>query len=269
MMIYPSINPVAFALGPIKVHWYGLMYVFGFFCAWALAKYRVKKHKLSWSKEQVADIIFYAAIGVVIGGRLGYVLFYDFSNFAANPLNIFKIWQGGMSFHGGLLGVMVGLWFVAKKMHITYFQLTDFVAPLVPIGLGAGRIGNFINGELWGRPTTVPWAIVYPQVDWQPRHPSEIYEFLLEGVLLFIILWLYSAKPKPEKSVSGLFLIGYGSFRFFVEFFRQPDSQLGFIAFKWMTMGQLLCIPMVAFGILLCVLAYRSQSREEPSCNNT
>lgn len=256
MLIYPQIDPVAFGIGPLNVHWYGIMYLLGFLGAWILAHLRARKPDSGWTADQVNDLIFYCALGVVIGGRLGYMLFYNFGELIANPLVVFKVWSGGMSFHGGLLGVMMSVWFFARKNNKTYFEVGDFATPLAPIGFGMGRVGNFINGELWGRTTDVPWGVVYPQLDLIPRHPSVLYEFFFEGVVLFIILWLYSAKPRPTRAVSGLFLICYGVFRFFIEFFRQPDSQLGFIAFQWLTMGQLLSIPMIIFGITLMMLAY-------------
>lgn len=257
MFIHPNINPVAFHIGPVKVHWYGLMYLIGFVAAWSLGTWRAKKPNSGWTSEQVADLLFYCALGVVLGGRLGYMLFYDLPNFMANPLIIIRVWDGGMSFHGGFLGVLLAVFLYGRKYKKSFFEITDFIAPLVPIGLGAGRLGNFINGELWGRVTHVPWAMIYPKVDNLPRHPSEIYEFLLEGVVLFLILWFYSAKPKPRMAVSSLFLIAYGCFRFFLEFFRQPDQQLGFIAFNWLTMGQLLSLPMIILGIILLMFAYK------------
>lgn len=262
MLIYPQFNPIAFHIGPIAVHWYGIMYLIGFAGAWMLALHRAKKVNSGWNPEQISDLIFYSALGVILGGRIGYMLFYDFPGLVANPLSFFKIWDGGMSFHGGLIGVICAFYFYGRKINKTIFELGDFAAPLVPIGLGAGRIGNFINGELWGRVTTVPWGMVYPQAGPLPRHPSEIYEFLLEGVLLFIIMWTFSAKQRPRMAVSALFLICYGSFRFIAECFRQPDPQLGFIAFNWLTMGQLLSLPMILLGIILMIIAYK---RKEPN----
>lgn len=266
MFVYPKINPVAVQLGPLKVHWYGIMYIIGFAGAWLLAKTRIRRPDIDLTNEQLADFLFYAALGVLLGGRIGYMLFYNFPTLIHTPLTLFKVWDGGMSFHGGLLGVIVAMVWFGKRQQKPVFLLTDFAAPLVPIGLGAGRIGNFINGELWGRVTTVPWAMIYPQAGPLPRHPSEIYEFLGEGVLLFIILWLFSSKPRPRMAVSGLFLLGYGCIRFTLEFFRQPDRQLGFIAFNWLTMGQLLCIPMAIIGIGLLWLAYQ---RGSETCSNT
>lgn len=260
MIPYPHIDPIAFSIGPLKVHWYGIMYVIGFLAAWGLGTYRAKKPNSPFTPDQVADLLFYGALGVILGGRLGYMLFYDIPNFLHNPLIFFRVWDGGMSFHGGLIGVIVALWLYTRKLKMPIFVATDFIAPFVPIGLGAGRIGNFINGELWGRVTDVPWAMVFPKAGPLPRHPSQLYEFLLEGVLLFIILWFFSKKPKPMMAISALFLLGYGCLRFFVEFFRQPDPQMGFVAFGWMTEGQLLCIPMVIIGALMLWLAYKKKS---------
>lgn len=263
MLTYPNIDPVAFKLGFITVHWYGIMYLIGFISAWWLGTLRAARPNSGWSKNQVGDLIFYCALGVLIGGRLGYVLFYNFNFYLHAPLNIFKIWDGGMSFHGGLIGVLVSIWLFGKKNHKKFFEVGDFVVPLVPLGLAAGRLGNFINGELWGRVSDVPWAMVYPPLGPEPRHPSMLYEFFLEGVLLFIIIWVYSSKPRPTMATGGLFLICYGVFRFFIEFFRQPDSQIGFIAFGWLTMGQLLSIPMILFGLSLMICAYRCLGGEK------
>lgn len=260
MLNYPHINPVAFALGPIAVHWYGIMYLVGFVGAWYLAWLRARRPNSGWSSEQISDLIFYAALGVIVGGRLGYMLFYDFSELLHHPLSLFKIWQGGMSFHGGVLGVLIALWIYSYKIHKSLWELTDFVAPLVPVGLAAGRLGNFINGELWGRVTTMPWGMIFPDAGPLPRHPSQLYEFLLEGVLLFIILWIYSSKPRPRFAVSALFLLCYGFFRFCIEFFRQPDTQIGFVAWGWLTKGQLLSLPMILAGILgLCYVYYKKR----------
>ncbi len=261
MVIYPQIDPVAFSLGPLHVHWYGLMYLIGFVGAWIFGTYRARKPGATLTSTQVADFIFYGALGTIIGGRVGYMLFYDFTNFIHNPLSLFAVWDGGMSFHGGLLGVIIALLIFARKIKKSFFTVGDFIAPLVPIGLGAGRLGNFINGELWGRVTTMPWGMVYPQAGPLPRHPSELYELLLEGVLLFTILWWYSAKPRPHAAVSGLFLIIYACFRFFLEFFRQPDAQLGFIAWGWLTQGQLLSIPMLIVGLLFMMIAYKNKAK--------
>ncbi len=255
MLTYPNIHPVALNLGPIKIYWYGIMYLIGFLSAWGLAHYRIRHYESPITSNQVSDLIFYAALGAIIGGRLGHVVFYEPMYFLENPLSLFKLWEGGMSFHGGFLGVLCSLFLFSRKVHKTFFQITDFVAPLVPIGLAAGRIGNFINGELYGRVTHVPWAMVFPQAhDGQPRHPSQLYEFALEGVLLFFLLWIYSAKPRPTMAVSGLFLAAYGMFRSFAEFFRVPDT--GFVSLSWLTMGQLLSLPMVILGIALLFKAY-------------
>ena len=264
MLIYPEINPIALSLGSLKIHWYGLLYLVGFGLAFLLGLYRAKRSQGAWTSAQVSDLIFYGAVGVVLGGRLGYVLFYEFSHFIAEPLSIFKIWEGGMSFHGGLIGVMIACWIFARQFNKTFFQVGDFIAPLVPLGLAAGRLGNFINGELWGRITDVPWGMIYPNAGPLPRHPSQLYEFLLEGILFFIIIWLYSSKPRPTMAVSGVFLLSYGCLRFFAEFFREPDSQLGFIAFNWVTQGQRLCVPMILFGILLIYFAYKNAERSPP-----
>ncbi len=268
MLSYPDIDPVALALGPLKIHWYGITYVVGIVTAWLLLRARtrdnlsMKNPALLWSKAQVDDMIFYATLGVIIGGRLGSVLFYNLPYYLDHPIDILKINQGGMSFHGGLLGVLVAMYWFGRKTRSGFFQVTDFIAPVVPIGLGCGRIGNFINGELWGAPSTLPWAMIFPdaRAGGIPRHPSQLYEALLEGLLLFIILWFYSSKPRPSMAVSGLFLLGYGLFRSSVEFVREPDAHLGYLAFGWVTMGQVLSLPMILFGIVLIVLAYRKKN---------
>lgn len=257
MINYPTIDPVMLQIGIVRVHWYGMMYLFGFVAAWVLGRYRASQR--AWSASLIDDIIFYCAIGVIVGGRLGYMLFYDMAHLIHAPWSLFSIWQGGMSFHGGLLGVLLALYWMGRVSDKGFFALSDFIAPFVPIGLGAGRIGNFINGELWGRVTDVPWAMAFPMGGPWPRHPSQLYEFFLEGVALFVILWCYSSKPRPKYAVSGLFLLLYGCFRIFCEFFRQPDVQLGFIALDWMTMGQLLSVPMVLCGALLFVVSGRNK----------
>lgn len=258
-----QINPVAVDLGFMQVHWYGLMYLFGFVAAWLLARKRA--HTLGFNKSQVEDLLFFGALGVIVGGRLGYALFYDLAANLDNPLNILKIWQGGMSFHGGLLGVLVAMHWFGRKTGKSFFQITDFVAPLVPLGLLFGRIGNFINGELWGKVSEVPWALVFPTGGPLPRHPSQLYEALLEGLVLFVLLWWFSSKPRPRAAVSGLFLLGYGSFRFIVEFVRVPDPQYGYLAFNWLTMGQILCLPMIIGGIAMMLWAYRANQSESKS----
>ena len=259
MITYPDIDPVALSFGVLKVHWYGLMYLIGFVGAWFYGMQRTKRADLNWTRKQVEDVIFYGALGVILGGRLGYTLFYGFSGFIENPISIFYIWQGGMSFHGGMLGVFTGLYLFGRKNGMTFFQVSDFIAPWVPIGLGAGRIGNFINKELWGRPmeTVMPWAIDYG--DHIARHPSSLYQALTEGLLLFLILWWYSSKPRPYMAVSALFMFCYGSFRFITEFYRIPDAHLGYMAFDWLTMGQILSIPMIIFGMVLYYIALKRQ----------
>ncbi|MDP3848762.1 MAG: prolipoprotein diacylglyceryl transferase [Pseudomonas sp.] len=258
MLAFPQIDPVALALGPLKIHWYGLMYLVGIGGAWLLLSRRLKTFDPSWTKEQLSDLIFWSSMGVILGGRLGYVLFYDLAAYMHEPLLVLKVWQGGMSFHGGFIGVMLAnLWF-GKRNGKSFFQLMDFIAPVVPLGLAAGRIGNFINAELWGRATDLPWAMVFPTDPAQlARHPSQLYQFALEGVALFAILWLYTRKPRPTMAVSGMFALWYGIFRFVVEFVRVPDAQLGYLAGGWLTMGQVLCVPMILAGIALIVWAYR------------
>jgi phosphatidylglycerol:prolipoprotein diacylglycerol transferase len=261
MLTYPHIDPIALELGPLKIHWYGIMYLVGFGAAWWLGNLRARLPHSPLNQEQIADLIFYGALGAVLGGRTGYILFYDLPAYVEHPLNIFKVWEGGMSFHGGLLGVLLAMWLYSRKLKLSFFVVTDFLAPLVPIGLGAGRIGNFINGELWGRVTDVPWGMVFPHAGDLPRHPSQLYQAFLEGVVLFIILWVYSRKPRPTLAISGLFLICYGCFRSFVEFFRQPDAQLGYLAFGWLTMGQLLSLPMIIAGVMLMLWAYKHRTQ--------
>jgi phosphatidylglycerol:prolipoprotein diacylglycerol transferase len=256
MLMFPHINPIAFKLGPLKVHWYGLMYLVGFVGAWLLALWRGKRPHSSWTSEQISDVIFYCAIGVIVGGRVGYMLFYNLHHLVVNPLSLFQVWDGGMSFHGGALGVGIATWIYSRRFKKSWFDVIDFVSPLVPIGLAAGRLGNFINSELWGRVTTVPWGMIFPNGGPLPRHPSELYEFLLEGVLLFIILWWFSAKRRPQFAVTALFLLCYGVFRFIAEFFRVPDPQWGYIAFGWLTMGQILSLPMIIVGGVGLIWSY-------------
>lgn len=275
-MQYPDIDPVLLDLGALKVRWYGLMYLVGFAGGWWLGRLRARRTDSPLSEQQFDDLLFYLALGVIIGGRVGYILFYGFDAWLVDPLRLFRVWEGGMSFHGGLLGVLIAaLWF-ARRQGLAFFTVTDFVAPLFPIGLFTGRIGNFINGELWGRPTDLPWGMQLRCADFYslchdklqlppgtvmtpPLHPNQLYEALLEGVLLFIVLWWFSSRPRPRMAVSGLFLIGYGVFRFAVEFVRMPDVQLGYLAFGWLTMGQLLSVPMIIAGVLLMTLAYRKK----------
>ncbi|MCH2345786.1 MAG: prolipoprotein diacylglyceryl transferase [Pseudomonadales bacterium] len=259
MFTFPQFNPVVISLGPLSIHWYGVMYIIAFGGAWVLASYRRNMKPNQWSTDQISDLVFYGAIGAVVGGRLGSVFFYNFDRFLVDPLWVFRVWEGGMSFHGGLLGVGVAFYFYSKSLRKGFWETIDFIVPFVPFGLGAGRIGNFIGGELWGRPTDVPWGMVFPHVDQLPRHPSQLYEVALEGVARFILLWWFSSKPRPRLAVSGVFALGYGSFRFFIEFFREPDQQIGIIAFEWLTMGQLLSVPMAAGGMLLLFLSYNKQ----------
>jgi phosphatidylglycerol---prolipoprotein diacylglyceryl transferase len=259
MLHHPDFDPIAISLGPLKIHWYGLMYLVGFLAFYWLGTLRAKRPGSGWKPEEVGDLLFYGALGVILGGRLGYVLFYDLAAYLDNPLNIFKIWQGGMSFHGGLIGVIIGMALFARRTGRNFFQVSDYVAPLVPIGYGAGRIGNFINGELWGRVTDVPWGMIFPSPNAGPlpRHPSQLYQAFLGGAVIFTILWLYTNKPRPTAAASGLFLVCFGTYRFIVEFFREPDAQLGFIAFDWLTMGQLLSLPLIPIGIALMAWAHR------------
>ncbi len=261
MLQYPHIDPIALSLGPLKIHWYGIMYLVGFAAVWLLGVYRSKKPWSPVKSEQVGDVIFYAALGVVLGGRIGYMLFYDFSNFIHQPWIIVQVWDGGMSFHGGLIGVILAMWVYARRIKVHMIDILDFFAPMTPIGLGAGRLGNFINGELWGRVTDSPIGMVFPTGGPLPRYPSQLIEFCLEGVLFFIILWALSIKPKPRYFISAMFLLCYGCFRFIVEFFREPDPQLGFIAFGWMTQGQRLCIPMIVIGVGMLIWLWVKRKR--------
>jgi phosphatidylglycerol:prolipoprotein diacylglycerol transferase len=253
-MNFPDIDPVALSLGPLQIHWYGLMYLFGFVGVWLLGRYRSERY--GWTSDEVEDLLFYGAIGVILGGRIGYILFYDLANYIEQPLNIFKVWLGGMSFHGGLIGVILAFWYFAKKTNRSFFAVSDFIAPFVPIGLFCGRIGNFINGELWGNVSDVPWAVVFPTGGPLARHPSQLYEAFLEGIILFIILWFFSQRMRPLGAISGLFLVGYGLFRFLVEFVRVPDEQLGHLAFGWLTMGQILSSPMILLGLYFIWRSY-------------
>ncbi|MEW9898158.1 prolipoprotein diacylglyceryl transferase [Chitinivorax sp. PXF-14] len=283
MMIHPQFDPVAIHLGPMAVRWYGLMYLVGFMLFVALGRYRIKQRPdLGWDARQLDDLLFYGVLGVILGGRFGYVLFYKFGDYLANPLSILKVWEGGMSFHGGFLGVLVAMWIYGRRTGKGFWQVADFVAPLVPTGLLAGRIGNFINGELWGRVTSpdAPWAMIFPQaarediqqaasnpqwLQWLtqfnglPRHPSQLYQAGLEGLALFLILWFYSAKPRQAGQVSALFLIGYGAFRFIAEFAREPDSFLGYLSLH-LSMGQWLSLPMIIVGAMLFVMFGRKPS---------
>jgi len=252
---FPQIDPILFSLGPLHVRWYGLMYLLGFLFALWLGNRRADKPGSGWSRDEVSDLLFYGFLGVILGGRLGYVLFYQFSRLLEDPLYLVRIWEGGMSFHGGLLGVIVALAWFAHKTGRHFFTVADFIAPLVPFGLAAGRIGNFINGELWGRVTDLPWGMVFPGAGLLPRHPSQLYEFLLEGVTLLVILLWFSRRSRPRGAVSGLFLMSYGAFRFMVEFAREPDAHLGTLALG-MSMGQWLSMPMILLGAGFIALAY-------------
>ena len=263
MFVHPDFDPVALALGPVKVHWYGLMYLVAFAFGWWLGRVRARDVWRGWSRDDVDDILFYVVLGVVVGGRFGYMLFYDFDRLLAEPLSLFMVWRGGMSFHGGLIGVMAAMWWFARSRGRRFFEVADFVAPLVPPGLAAGRLGNFINGRLWGSPSDLPWAMVFhdPRAGGVPRHPSQLYEALLEGVVLFAVLWWFTRRPRPAMAASAVFLIGYGVARTLVEFVRVPDAHLGYLAFGWVTMGQVLTLPMIAAGIGLAVM---TAARREP-----
>jgi len=254
MLTYPEIDPIIFSIGFVKIRWYGLMYVIGFLLGWWLARRRCQRADSPINAAQVDDLVFYAMLGVILGGRLGYAFFYGTEQLLSDPLYLLKITEGGMSFHGGLAGVLIAMWLYGRKLGHTMWRMTDFVAPLVPLGLGFGRIGNFINGELWGKPTDVPWAF---DVNGQVLHPSMLYESLLEGFVLFAIIWWYSAKPRPYMAVTGLFLLLYGVFRFIIEFYRVPDAHLGYLALDWVTMGQVLTMPMILAGAIMLVMAYR------------
>jgi phosphatidylglycerol:prolipoprotein diacylglycerol transferase len=251
MLSYPQINPVAFELGPLAVHWYGLMYLVGFGSAWLLGRWRVKQGLTRVKLVDFEDMLFLAMLGAIIGGRLGFALFYQPGYYLQHPVEILFLWQGGMSFHGGLLGVVLSLWFFAKTKQYRFLELGDLIAPLVPLGLAAGRLGNFINGELWGRPSDLPWAMIFPAAqDGIARHPSQLYQFALEGIALFVIIWWFARKPRPLGQVSGVFLVGYGALRFLAEFGREPDAFLGLLLAN-LSMGQWLCIPMMVAGAWL------------------
>jgi phosphatidylglycerol---prolipoprotein diacylglyceryl transferase len=258
MLPYPEIDPVAVALGPLKIHWYGLAYLTGIAAGWWLA---VRRCQQPWSpvkREQVDDLVFYVALGVVLGGRVGYTFFYGGQRLVEDPTWALRLWEGGMSFHGGFLGVLLAMYLFGRKQKIAFWRLMDFIAPFVPIGLGLGRLGNFIGQELWGKPTEVAWGMVFPADPLQlARHPSQLYEFALEGLLLFAFLIWFSSRSRPTCAVSGFFSLGYGCARFFVEFFREPDAHIGYEAFGWLTRGQILSLPMIVVGISLLLIAYR------------
>ncbi len=251
MLVHPQFDPVAIHLGPLAVRWYGLMYLVGFALIWAVGRYAIKtRPHLIWTAQDLDDALFYGILGTILGGRLGYVLFYKFGDYLLEPWRVFYVWEGGMSFHGGLLGVILAMAWYARSRRQNLLAITDFVAPLVPLALGCGRLGNFINAELWGRRADVPWAMIFPNVDRLPRHPSQLYELALEGAALFAFLWWYSATPRKRGAVSAWFLIGYGVLRFTVEFTREPDGFLGLLALG-LSMGQWLSLPMIAAGVLL------------------
>lgn len=257
MWHYPKIDPVLVHLGPLSIHWYAISYLVGIGLVWWVLTRRARSDDIPWNDEQLADLVFYLVLGVIIGGRLGYMVFYDLPDLVSHPLALFKIWQGGMSFHGGMLGVFAGMYVYGRIQGRTFFEVADYIAPGVPLALGCGRLGNFANTELPGRITDVPWAVIFPGES-VGRHPSSLYQAVLEGPVLFSVMWLFSAKPRPQMAVSGLFLVGYGTLRFTSEFFRQPDPQLGFIAFGWLTMGQLLSLPMILFGVAFLLYSYRT-----------
>ena len=275
-MHYPNIDPIILSLGPVAIRWYGLAYLAAFGMCWWLGNRQTERRFPDWTHQQVSDVVFYGALGAVLGGRLGYVLFYGFDSFVRDPMFLLRIWDGGMAFHGGLMGTGAALWWFGRKTGKTFWQVGDFVAPLVPIGLGFGRLGNFANTELPGRMTESAWGLVYPcSADairsinplcsgvWETfaRHPSPLYQAFAEGVVLFGFVWWFAARPRPAAMISGAFLAGYGALRFVTEQFREPDGHLGFIAFDWLTMGQLLSLPMVIVGILIVAWAKRSAAK--------
>ncbi len=261
MLVHPQFDPIAFSLGPLAVRWYGLMYLIAFALFYLLGRARLKRPLWSQASglapRDLEDLLFWGALGVVIGGRLGYVLFYKPGWYFAHPLEIFEVWKGGMSFHGGLVGVLVAVAILCRLRGLRFLRVMDFVAPLVPVGLAAGRLGNFINGELWGRTSDVPWAMIFPHVDSLPRHPSQLYQFAGEGIALFVLMWWFSSRPRPVGAVSGVFLVGYAVLRFVAEFAREPDDFLGLQALS-LTMGQWLCLPMLVAGLALIAWSRRA-----------
>ena len=265
MIQHPGWDPVALSIGPIQIHWYGISYLVGFWGCWWLGTIRARQPQWNWPRERIGDLLFYLVLGVILGGRVGYTFFYNLETFIHHPLVIFRIWEGGMSFHGGLIGVMVAAAIYARHIRMTFFDITDFIAPLVPFGLFCGRVGNFINQELWGAPSTLPWAMVFPKDPEQlPRHPSMLYEALLEGLVMLALLWLFSRKPKPRMAVSGAFLVLYGLFRTLVETVRLPDQQIDYLlGTGWITMGMVLSAPMWIGGLILMAMAYRRGVRTQ------
>ncbi len=261
MLVHPDFDPVAVSIFGFDIHWYGLTYVAGFLSVYFLWVYRVKSYpelvESKWDSELISDLIFYGAIGAVVGGRLGYVLFYKPDYYLSNLAEVFYLQQGGMSFHGGLVGVIAGIFLFSRKIKLSFMAVADFVAPVAPIGLFFGRMGNFINQELWGKVTDVPWGMVFTNGGPLPRHPSMLYEAILEGLVLMAILWFVARKPRPLGTLSGLFLMGYASARIFVEFFRVPDEHLNYLLFDWVTMGQILSLPMFLLGLYLIIKAKR------------
>lgn len=257
MLIHPAFDPVALHIGPLAIHWYGLMYVLAFAqFVWLGRRHLVRRPDLRIDAVLVDDLMFWGVVGVILGGRMGYVLFYRPADFLADPASVFAVWQGGMSFHGGFVGVLLAMAWLARRRGLRWLQVTDFIAPLVPLGLALGRIGNFINGELWGRPADVPWAMVFPLADTVPRHPSQLYQAGLEGVALFVLLWWFARRPRPLGQVSAVFLLGYGAARFAVEFAREPDAHLGLLGLG-LSMGQWLCVPMLLAGVAMWVWSGR------------
>lgn len=258
MLTHPNFDPIAVSLGPIAIRWYGLMYLAAFVAFIVLCRRRARSRpELGWNMRMIDDVLFYGVLGVIVGGRLGYVLFYKPAYYLAHMAEIPAVWQGGMSFHGGFIGVLAAMWLYARSRRLGFWSVMDFIAPAVPLGLAFGRLGNFINGELWGRATDLPWAMVFPQAgDGIARHPSQLYQSGLEGLALFVLLWLYAKRPRPSGAISGAFLLGYGAFRFLAEFAREPDSFLGILSLG-MSMGQWLSLPMILGGVGLVLWAYR------------
>ena len=264
MLLHPQFDPVAIHLGPLAIRWYGLMYLLAFAQFLMLGRWRIRRTPGAISSEQLDDLLFYGMLGVILGGRLGQVIFYEPGYYFAHPLEIFAVWKGGMAFHGGFLGVLIALGLWARKQDFNWLDVVDFVAPLVPLGLAAGRIGNFINGELWGRVTdpSLPWAMIFPQSgDMQPRHPSQLYHVGLEGLTLFVILWFFASRPRQRGAVTGIALAGYGICRFITEFFREPDAGIFGHSYT-ISMGQWLSLPMIAVGIALLIFAQRKQEKK-------